>query len=322
LARTDNYIDQFTCNILGPEWEEEGRSCSVDPSSIDPWDGYAGVAPTGAHPLGASAEGIENLLGNVSEWVDTAEPGAAFAGCNFAMPGSLNNIPCERTVGRFQNPFQPELSTREKLLNRDQELAKLIKKNTESKDQAEEAEREEARFKQELVQKIEEIELARVAVRSSQSQVSGMIQDLRKEANHTNSLARTALSKARDEAELNGHKKGEPPPPAYAAAIAAKSAASKAYWAAERAVKENEQVIALKKVVKTKELLLEQAKLAGVAARSAHQTAKARNEEHPIALKAANEARSTFRLEWASSEEVFLAQTVGFRCAYDRKPKK
>ncbi|MBT8329994.1 MAG: formylglycine-generating enzyme family protein, partial [Desulfofustis sp.] len=45
-------------------------NCSLDWAKTEYDDGYAGTAPGGSYPEGASPYGVYNMAGNVSEWVE------------------------------------------------------------------------------------------------------------------------------------------------------------------------------------------------------------------------------------------------------------
>jgi formylglycine-generating enzyme required for sulfatase activity len=101
----------------GPEWQEgranhgradrlgPGASPSVDEDSGDDSDGYAGRAPVGSLPAGASPYGVLDLAGNVWEWTAgyfSREPPQSAA--RFDPRGPLAGD--ERTVrgGSYRSP--------------------------------------------------------------------------------------------------------------------------------------------------------------------------------------------------------------------------
>ena len=59
-------------NACGKEcarWHKEvGLSAELHGLMYDEDDGYAGTAPVGSYPLGATSEGVMDLIGNVFEW--------------------------------------------------------------------------------------------------------------------------------------------------------------------------------------------------------------------------------------------------------------
>lgn len=95
----DNLLDEESCVLSGASFDSPACKDEMDDALIaaNRFDGYLGLAPRGVFPAGRTAEGLENLLGNVREWVRDGDNQAA--GCDYHdAPGAVSGSPCNARV--------------------------------------------------------------------------------------------------------------------------------------------------------------------------------------------------------------------------------
>ncbi|MEN0060708.1 MAG: SUMF1/EgtB/PvdO family nonheme iron enzyme [Myxococcota bacterium] len=95
-AGDDNLMEAHACAFswvsLAPKVCKNQRA---NFEAENPHDGYLGIAPVGAFPAGASADGVENLLGNVREWLRDG----TVAGCDYNdPPGTVKGPRCANRI--------------------------------------------------------------------------------------------------------------------------------------------------------------------------------------------------------------------------------
>lgn len=301
-SRTGNHIDQVTCRILGPEWTEENRPCaSAAASSMGPWDGHAGMAPVGAHPLGATTEGVEGLFGNLSEWVTHKDEGVEAAGCHFAMPSSDSGMACERVVVRFRG--HPERTSQDILNNRGNEEAALKKKLAERKAIRAELNDEYQRAKTDN-------QAAKQALRLAPSKLT-RAKSAAKRASAAVETARQRLEdQKREAADFEGVH-----PAVHAAILKSLPALEQGLTTLQSKLDESTAA------VKAAEEAASSAVMNAETAKMEFETLDKKRREHAKETSALERTVKYFRNTRQTDEERFSGRTIGFRCAYDKKPK-
>ena len=77
-----NVLDAPTCTLIVMSDADRKVRCTESLPQTNRGDGWLGPAPKGAHPLGRTSQGVEQLMGNVREWV--ADGANQSAGCGYA----------------------------------------------------------------------------------------------------------------------------------------------------------------------------------------------------------------------------------------------
>jgi len=97
--QSDNLLDEESCILTAVPFGSPACEDAMDAALIaaNLFDGYLGLAPRGVFPVGRTADGVENLLGNVREWVRDGDNRAA--GCDYHdAPGTVSGAPCNGLV--------------------------------------------------------------------------------------------------------------------------------------------------------------------------------------------------------------------------------